>query len=100
MKSRFRNSGDRPTTAVDRSACSDSLDGKLTGAIRFAPFLPHEPGAKTVQYYLARPSSSSITRTKFSSGWAPTSSRLLTKNAGVPVTPRRALSSMSFWTAA
>ena len=33
--------------------------------------------------YLPRASSSSITRTKFSSGWAPTSMRPLIKNAGL-----------------
>jgi len=47
----------------------------------------------------ARANSSSMTREKALTGWAPDRCRPLMKNAGVPVTPARAPSSMSFWIA-
>jgi hypothetical protein len=46
-------------------------------------------------FYRAHASSSSMTRVKVSSGWAPETSRPLMKKAGVPVTPARVPSSMS-----
>src|SRR5437867_13421290 len=48
--------------------------------------------------YRARASSRSTKRTKLSIGWAPEISSPLMKKAGVPLTPRRPPSSMSFCT--
>src|SRR5207248_8837103 len=51
-------------------------------------------------HHRARASSSSITRVKLSSGWAPETSRPLMQKAGVPVTPARVPSSSSCCTVA
>ena len=63
------------------------------------PFPAPFPDCRTAECrYCA--SSSSIMRAKIASGFAPTTNRPLMKNVGVPVTPARRPSSISFSTSA